>query len=207
MGVCGGEVNPIWRASSKFLSKRDRTVGSLRYFERRRSWVARGADAGLGVLEKWDWDWEVVVVLLMERMENLRRKEKGRESGVGGEAGGERGGMETLRMGLNWMGERSGAQGSDFTAAVGGVDQRSFDRPGSREEKLLDEYGRFMSFCVEDESMCFVVEGIGGSGGMGAMICGDPVVDSAAGPFEDCCPAEIPLTILLAVAAGRLTSL
>ena len=41
MGVCGGEVNPISSASSNFLSRRLKTVGSFKYFDLRRSCVAR----------------------------------------------------------------------------------------------------------------------------------------------------------------------
>jgi hypothetical protein len=48
LGVGGGDVKPRWRASSKLRSSMLRTVGSLRYFDRRRSWVAPGEQGVIG---------------------------------------------------------------------------------------------------------------------------------------------------------------
>jgi hypothetical protein len=138
------------------------------------------------------------VVEEIERIENLRRKEKGREREGGGDVGGERGGMETLRVGLNSMGERSGAQRSDFKVVAGAGD------PGSREEKILDGNGRFMSAVSvqEEEGVLVSVDtGTDGIGGIGSMIC-DPVFFGTAGPtFGE----TIPLAVFFVV--GRQTSL
>ena len=172
IGVCGGEVNPISRASSNFLSSRLKTVGSFKYFDLRRSCVARVEGAKL-VLVGEGCVRGTEVVEEIERMENLRRKEKGRERVAGGdtgEIGGDRGWMGRERVGLNSMGERSGAQ-SDFRRGAEDSFEGTAGGEGSRVEKIPAENGRFIP--ADSVDVVFSIDvGSGGTGGIGWMISG-----------------------------------
>lgn len=112
-GVGGGEVKPNSRASSKFrVLSILRTLGSLRYFDRRRSCE----DWCVEALEDGGLEGDGVG----ERNESLRRKEEkllDREGG--GELGGEIGETSRERVGENDTGASSGAHPIVFNTVEG----------------------------------------------------------------------------------------
>ena len=115
-GVGGGDAKPNSNASSNFRSSMLRTVGSFRYFDRRRSWVPGELLCVVDTRPRQPEDRLSEAtgagVDATLRRDNFRRKvlTVSDRVGVEGERGGERGWISTDNVGVNEIGEKSGAQ-------------------------------------------------------------------------------------------------